>query len=159
MEADYITEPEAREDNPPKPFHCSHHAASRMHIRFVEFLESWQVQKLLNGEVGPVAGVVERFAMAATPCDEINSCSEFMRKKREKFGQPAEFIGFGNMVFVTIAQSEEFRGTRLIVTVMKREVIMNTIRSITNPPNKFRKLREKNALNVKPSLIKRKKWK
>lgn len=159
MEADYITETEAREENPPKPFHCSHHAASRMHLRFVEFLEPWQVQKLLNGEIGPVARVVERLAIAASPCEDIHSCSEFMRSKREKFGQPAEFIGFGNMVFVTIAQSVEFRGTRLIVTVMKREVIMNTIRTFTIPPNRFKKLREKNAINVKPSLIKRKKWK
>lgn len=159
MEADYNTETNVREQNPPKPFHCSHHAAGRMYLRFPEFLESWQIQKLLSSEVGPVAGVVERFASVATPCEEINSCSEFMKRKAEKFGQAAEYIGFGNMIFVTIPQSEEWRGTRLIVTVMKREVIMNAIRGFLFPPSKFRKLREKTPVNVKPSLIKRKKWK
>ena len=68
-------------------------------------------------------------------------------------------IGFGNMVFVVVPQDDPWAGTKLIVTVIKREVIMNTIREFNYTGNRWRRMRHRDDLGMKPSLIKRKKWK
>ena len=159
MEVNHTTETDSGEVETPKPFHCTHHAAERMVSRFPSFVDAWQMGKFRLGDIGPVAGIVERFALVSKPCRDIHACSEFMKSKKGKFGKEAEYIGFGNMVFVVVPQDDPWAGTKLIVTVIKREVIMNTIREFNYTGNRWRRMRHREDLAVKPSLIKRKKWK